>query len=200
MDGNDRQQPVPGQTVGPGGVQAPSGTEQSPDAESQPGAESQPEPASDDGQAVTWTASEFIAHDKPFGWYVALGLGAAVFAGLVYLVTRDLISVTVVLVATFLFGLYAGHKPRQMEYRLDANGLSVGQKRFGYDAFRSFAVLEEGAIPSIVFMPLKRFAVPTTIYYPPEEEDKIVGVLADRLPMEQRGHDAIDRLMHRIRY
>jgi hypothetical protein len=60
--------------------------------------------------------------------------------------------------------------------------------------------LEEGAIPSIVFMPLKRFAVPTTIYYPEEEEENIVGVLAGRLPMEQHGHDAIDRLMHRIRY
>lgn len=156
--------------------------------------------APDDGSAITWTASEFIAHDKSLGWYAALGLAAAAFAGMVFLVSRDLISVSVVLVASLLLGIYAGHKPRQMEYRLDAKGLGIGPKHFRYGDFRSFAVIDEGAFSSIVFMPMKRFATPTTIYYPPEEEDRIVAVLSARLPMEERGHDAVDRLMHRIRY
>ncbi|HEX5744360.1 MAG TPA: hypothetical protein VFX84_02830 [Candidatus Saccharimonadales bacterium] len=153
-----------------------------------------------DGSAITWTASEFIAHDKSFGWYAALGLATAAFAGLVFLVSGDLISVGVVVVAAMLLGSYAGHKPRQMEYRLDAKGLGIGPRHFRYGDFRSFSVIDEGAFSSIVFMPLKRFAAPTTIYYPPEEEDRIVGMLSDRLPMEERGHDAVDRLMHRIRY
>lgn len=216
MESQNSQPPSPGRTVAPGGDQAPAPGLPPDTGIQEPQVELGPEsgngdkvpndgtmPAdgrSDDNQAVTWTASEFIAHDKPFGWYAALGLAATAFAGAVYLISRDFISVGVVLVAAALFGFYAKHKPRQMEYRLDSNGLSVGQKRFRYGNFRSFAVVEENAISSIVFMPLKRFAMPTTIYYPPEEEDKIVGVLADRLPMEQRGHDAIDKLMHRVRY
>ncbi len=153
-----------------------------------------------DPQEIVWTASEFIAHAKPFGWYAALAAGALVFAGLVYLVTKDFISVGVILVAGLLLGIYAGHQPRQLEYRIGSRGLKIGPKSYSYDDFQSFSVLPEGAFSSIVFMPLRRFAIPTTIYYPPEEEDRIVEVLADHLPMEQRGHDAVDRLMHRMRF
>jgi hypothetical protein len=150
--------------------------------------------------AVTWTASEFIAHAKSLGWYVVLVAGTAVFAAAVYLLTRDRISVVVIVVAALLLGVYANHKPRQMEYRLDGRGLTIGDKHFSYDQFRSFSVLPEGAFSSIVFMPLKRFALTTTIYYAPEDEDKIVNLLSDHLPLDERGHDAIDRLMHRIRF
>lgn len=153
-----------------------------------------------DTPLISWTASEFIAHAKSFGWYAVLGLAAAVFAALIYLLTKDFVSVGVVLVAALLLGIYAGHQPRQLEYRLDGRSLTIGKKRFGYHQFRSFSVLPEGGVSSIVFMPMKRFAVPITIYYPPEDEDKIVALLADRLPLEEGGHDAIDRLMHRIRF
>jgi hypothetical protein len=150
--------------------------------------------------AIAWTASEFIAHAKSFGWYVSLAVAAIVFAGLVLVVSHDLVSVAVVLVAALLLGVYGSHQPRQMEYKLDASGLSVGKRHFGYNEFRSFSVMAEGAISSIVFLPLRRFAVPTTIYYAPEDETKIVDLLSSRLPLEQHKNDPIDRLMHHIRY
>lgn len=215
----------PGQTVKPAGEGAAAprepaapandaGTAASPESptESQAGDESMPaseglftddpgsEPEGPDQNAINWTASEFIAHEKSLGWYAALAGAAVLFAALVYLISRDFVSVGVVLVAALLLGIYGSHKPKQIEYRLDFKGITVGPKRFNYGEFRSFAVMEEGAFSSIVFMPLKRFAVPTTIYYPPEAEDDIVGVLSEYLPMEERNHDAVDRLMHRIRY
>ena len=109
-------------------------------------------------------------------------------------------SAAVIIGAAFLLGIYGGHKPRELQYGLDARGLTVGEKRHGYDEFRSFSVLPEGAFSSIVFMPLKRFALTTTIYYAPEDEDRIVAMLSDYLPLEDRDHDAIDRLMHRIHF
>ncbi|HVX57964.1 MAG TPA: hypothetical protein VHA37_09660 [Candidatus Saccharimonadales bacterium] len=162
-----------------------------------------PSPAAvpdDDPDAITWTASEFIAHAKSFGWYAALAAAALAFAAVVFLISRDFISVGVVIVAALLLGIYAGHQPQQVQYRLDGGGLTIGKRRLGYDQFRSFSVVPEGAFSSIVFMPLKRFAVPTTIYYAPEDEERIVDLLSNILPVDQRGHDAVDRLMHRIRY
>lgn len=153
-----------------------------------------------DTQPITWTASEFIAHAKSFGWYAALALVTIALDAFVFLVTRDLISVGAVIFGAIIFGIYAGHKPRELEYRLDGLGLSIGQKHFGYDQFRCFSVLPEGGVSSIVFMPMKRFAMPTTIYYPPEDENKIVDLLGSCLPLEERGHDAVDRLMHRIHF
>lgn len=159
-----------------------------------------PNPDAPDTQAITWTASEFIAHSKSFGWYAGLALAAIAAAALVFFVTKDRISSGVILMAAALLGVYAGHKPRELQYQLDQGGLTIGPKHFTYDQFRCFSVLPEGAFSSIVLMPLKRFAVTTTIYYAPEDEDKIVNLLGIHLPLEERGHDAVDRLMHRIHF
>lgn len=169
------------------------------------GAFSQQEVASDaasvaaDGD-ITWTASEFVAHEKSTGWYGGLALATLVIAGLVYLVTRDIISTIVVLVGALALGVLGGRKPKQLQYHLDGSGVTIGQKRYVYEMFRSFSVVPEGAFSSIVFMPLKRFAPLTTIYYAPEDEDKIIDVLTQRLPFEERKADAVDNLMRRIRF
>jgi hypothetical protein len=198
----------PGQVIAPGGASAPSS---SPEPEPEiPEADrhkyelsqqntSQDAQVSSDGE-ITWTAAEFVAHDKSAGWYGGLILAAILLGALIYLLTRDAISTGVVLIAAFFLGVMAARNPRQLEYKLSAAGLSVGPKHYALEQFRSFSVADEGAVPSIVFMPLKRFAPLTTIYYAPEDEDKIVAILADRLPFEEHKQDPVDRLMHRIRF
>ena len=151
-------------------------------------------------EAVTWTASEYIAHDKTASWYVILAVVAVALAALVFLITRDYISIAVVVVAALMIGTYGSHKPRQLEYRLDSHGFSIGPKAYSYQDYRSFAVMPEEAFKSIVFMPLKRFAAPITIYYAPEDEQKIMAILSRELPFEEQRRDAIDRLMKRIRF
>jgi hypothetical protein len=49
-------------------------------------------------------------------------------------------------------------------------------------------------------MPLKRFMPPLSLYMDPADEEKIVDVLADYLPVEQREQDPIDKLMRRLRF
>jgi len=87
-----------------------------------------------------------------------------------------------------------------LEYSLDNRGLTIAQKSYPYGVFRSFAVIDEGAFSSIVFIPLKRFMPVLTIYYAPEDENEVVATIADHLPMEQRKRDAIDTLLHKIRF
>lgn len=154
----------------------------------------------DNAREITWTASEFVAHEKSAGWYGLLGLAAVAVAALVYLITRDYVSVSVVVVGAVVLGFYGATKPRQLEYRLDQQGLSIGAKRYTYNEFRSFAVVPEQAFSSIIFMPLKRFAVPIAIYYAPDDEERILGLLADRLPFEEAPRDAVGNLMRRIRF
>lgn len=159
----------------------------------------QPMPESQN-EAVTWTASEYIANHKTASWYAMLLLGAAALAGLAYLVAQDITSVVSILLIAILFGVYAGRKPRVLAYRLDHDGLTIAQKFYAYGSFRSFAVMDEGAFSSIVLMPLKRFMPLMTIYFTPEDEEKIVNILADRLPMEPHKRDLIDGFMHKIRF
>jgi hypothetical protein len=161
------------------------------------------EPAQDqdaDDQAIAWTASEFVAHDKSAGWYFLLTGVTALVAALVFLITKDKISVSVVVVAGIIMGVYGARQPRQLEYRINQRGIGIQGKYHNYDEFRSFSVVPEGAFASIVFMPLKRFGVPVTIYYAPDDEDKILALLSDQLPFEEHRADAVDRLMRRIRF
>ena len=157
-------------------------------------------PATEVPDSVSWTASEFVAHDKSSGWYLMLSVAALAIGVIIYLITRDIISVVVVAVAAIMLGIYGSHKPRQLEYSLDSHGIGIGQKQYTYDEFGSFAVQADGAFSGVVFMPLKRFSPPIYIYYPPEDEEKIIAVLSGRLPFEEHKRDAVDSLMKKIRF
>jgi hypothetical protein len=166
----------------------------------EPNETSAPAGSPNDNEVIEWTASEYIAHQKTLGWYAVLGLASAALAGIIWLITRDTISAVVVLVAAIILGAYGARQPRQLQYRLDGRGLTIGEKHYSYAQFRSFAFYQEGAFSSISFMPLKRFAPLTTIYYAPEDERRIVEMLIDRLPMEEGRRDLIDQFMSRIRF
>jgi len=187
----------------PAPVAPPTDTANAPQASDSP---AEPTPAaplqpSTDSDSIEWTASEFIAHDKSAGWYGLLVLGTLVLAAIIFLLTRDKISTGVVVVAGLALGFYGHRKPRQLRYALNGSGLTIGDKHYPLEQFRSFAVMDEGgAFSSIAFLPLKRFGQLVTIYYDPNDEDAIVDLLGDRLPMEPRQHDAVDRLMKKIRF
>ena len=133
-------------------------------------------------------------------WYLVLSLVAVIIAALIYFVTKDIISVGVVILSAFFLGMFAARKPRQLEYQIDPDGINIGDKRYFYDDFRSFGIIPEGPFSSIVFMPHKRFAVPISIYYPPDQEDNIANLIGQQLPIEEHKHDAVDRLMRTIRF
>lgn len=151
-------------------------------------------------QSISWTASEFIAHEKSASWYLSLGGVAVVVATLIWLITRDLVSSGVVLFGALMLGIYGARKPRQLPYRVDSYGVQIGPKYYSYQSFRSFSVVAEGAFSSIMFMPLKRFSPALSIYYDPNDEVAILNLVALQLPHEQRNQDLIDRLMHSIRF
>jgi hypothetical protein len=99
-----------------------------------------------------------------------------------------------------LFAILAGKQPRQLSYSLDTSGITIGEKFYSYEMFKSFTILEEGAIGCVNLLPLKRFMPELSIYYPPEEEEKILNVLTGSLPNDQKQEHSFDRLMKRIRF
>ncbi len=156
-----------------------------------------PEPR---GSLVSWSASEFIAHHKSLSWYVSFGIGLALLSVLVYLLTRDAISLIVVLIAGASFGVLATRKPEVRQYEITPSGIDVSGRLYEFDSFKSFAVHDEGAISSIFLLPIKRFTTELRVYYPPDQEDQIIEAISDYLPMEDSDPDAIDNLMRKIRF
>jgi len=155
------------------------------------------EPLPDD---LNWTASEFVEHKKGAGWYGLLALAGLVLAAIDYLVTKDVVSTGVIVIAAVLFGIYAGHKPRTQQYHLSPQGLQIGEKLYTFKSFKAFSVTEEAGNASIMFTPLARFAPALTIYVGQEMEDQVLDYLSEFLPFEKRKADAVDGLLRRIRF
>jgi hypothetical protein len=179
--------------------QQPGWSYQDDSATDQPDEFDQDTPAHNDSP-VQWTASEFIAHHKDASWYLTLAAAVLVASGLIFMFTKDLISVVTTLIVGLLFGVIANKKPRQLTYMIDVRGITVGEKLYPYALFKSFAVHQEGMVSSINLMPLRRFMPDLTIYYPPENEAEVLTTLADYLPHDQRKEQSVDRLMKRFRF
>jgi hypothetical protein len=149
---------------------------------------------------VSWTAAQFTEHEKSFGWYGALLLGGAAAAALIYFLTKDKITTGVIIFAVIAFGVFASRKPKSEEYAVSAEGLQVGQKLYAFHDFKTFSVVDEGNAASIVFMPLKRFMPPLTVYITPEVEDQVVDFLSVYLPFSEHKADAVEGFLRRIRF
>lgn len=162
-----------------------------------PSTEPQQQPA---GDSVQWTASEFLAHQKSGKWYVLLILAAVVVSAFIYGITRDWMSSSMVVIVAVLFAIVAGRKPRTLQYGLSSYELVIQEKHYPLANYKSFSVINEGAINSIMLIPIKRFAQGVSMYYAPEDEGRIINVLSAALPYEERQQDPVDRLMQRIRF
>lgn len=152
------------------------------------------------GDDITWTAGEYIHHEKGVTWYILLFIGALVVSGLLYLITKDMISSVIIMILAIVVAVFASRKPGQVEYRVGASGISVGGRLYKYSVFKSFSIIQDEGVHSILLSPLKRLMPPITIYFAPEDEDSIKKLLGNYLPMEAGGPEAIDRLARRLRF
>jgi len=152
------------------------------------------------GPTVSWTASEFISHEKSGNWYVFLIVVAIVIAGALFFVTREWFSVVVVVVLAIALGVFGALKPRTLDYAIYPDGIQVGEKHFGFETFRSFAIIEDAPVPSLQLLPQKRLMVPITVYFAPPDADMIINTLGDFLPIEQKKRDFVDKISARIRF
>jgi len=149
---------------------------------------------------VSWSASEFIAYHKSAGWYLQVLLIVAALSAAAFFITRDLISTVSIVIIGIMFMVFAGRKPRVLNYAIDKAGIHVDQKLYAFATLRSFAVIDEGTLKSITLLPAKRFMPPISMYFEPQDENKIVETLGSFLPKEDRKQDAVDRFMHKIRF
>ena len=151
-------------------------------------------------ETITWQASEYIAHEKPASWYGVLLGASLLITAVVYLLNRDILTSVAIMTVSLCAGFFASRQPSSKQYKLSPKGLEVDGKLFKFADFRSFSIVEEGAIDSIWLKPLNKYKPAIIIYFSPEEEDKIATMISNFLPHEQRELDAIDRASRRLRF
>lgn len=202
----------PNQIITPGGpVQTPQQDEQRAQAFSVPEAAQSPNHSPLDEQSmqddmapsvgvVEWSASEFTHNEKSTKWYVSLAGIALVAASLIFLLTRDFITVGAILLVAFAFGFVANRRPRTLQYSIDESGVMISGKHYPFQLFKSFSVIDEGQASSINLLPVKRFMPMVSMYYPIEREEEIANILGEYLPYEHRQSAMVDDVMRRFRF
>jgi hypothetical protein len=148
---------------------------------------------------ISWTAKEFIEHDRNSGWYMMLILGSGLIAVIIYFITKDIFAVGATIVVGVIAAVYAGHKPKELDYELNGRSIKVGPKSFNYSMFKSFSIAHEGAHTSIVLEPIKRYLPTMTLYFPPENEKVITNVIGNHLPLQDHEPTVTERLAHRFK-
>ena len=148
---------------------------------------------------INWEASEYIHHEKSVGWYLLFGLGSAIIIGGTYLLLEDIISIIVVTLMSITILVFANRRPRALQYVLSDEGIKIDGRGYAYSSFKSFSIMQYGAVESIYLEPLERFMPPISVYYAPEQAEMITEMIGQYLPHRDREPDFVDRLVHRIR-
>lgn len=148
----------------------------------------------------TWQASEFASNEKRFTWYIYLALLTIIASALIYVISRNLMSVAVLVVLAIVVGIYGNLKPRTLTYSITSTGIKIGDKYHPYSSFKSFSVLDDMSVPSIQLMPIKRLAIPISIYVAPTDINKVFESIGNSLPFEQHKRDFADKLSHKLRF
>ena len=151
-------------------------------------------------ETITWTAQEYVHIDKGPWWFVIF---AVVILGLITLDILVLhaytLSLLVVVMAVALM-VYIRRPPRALTYSLSSRkGLTVGDRLYHFNEFKSFGVIRDGDHHSIMLIPVKRFAPGVSVYFPEESGEQIVDLLGQQLPMENLRLDIIDVLVRKLR-
>ena len=147
-----------------------------------------------------WTASEFVSHDKTTKWYVVLGFSAVVLSAIIFVLTRQILSVVVVAVMTLLFAVYASAKPRTLDYSVSKNGVQIGEKYHPFNTIKSYSVIEEEGMPYIQLLLHKRLSVPIVVYAAPDQIDQLAEIIGNFVPYDQKKRDIADKISSRIRF
>jgi hypothetical protein len=151
-------------------------------------------------EPVRWSASEFLHHQKNLAWYLYAVIALLAAAALLYVFSRDIIGPAAIVILGGLLLVGAARKPRVVEYIVDNDGIVVGSRQYSYNDFQSFSIVHEDQIESITLLPSKRFSPVVSIYFSPEDGQKIFDILGTFLPFEQREKDQIDKFLHKIKF
>ncbi len=149
--------------------------------------------------AVSWQASEYLQRNKDTMWIVIFGCVALAFLALAVWL-QSWTFVAMILAGTVAIGFFAFSKPRTLQYSIDHDGITVGQKDYVFTDFRAFGVRDEEAFYSVLLLPVKRLMPAVRMYFAEENGEDIVDILSEHLPMEELPPDVFENFMRRIHF
>lgn len=152
------------------------------------------------GDLVRWEAYEHQPQQRSASWYVILGAVTLLLMAVAFFVIRSWSFVLVIAAASAALVVYAKRPPRSINYTLSPKGLYVDDQLRSLDQYKAFGVNRSSDDQfTLVLLPTKRFMPGLTADFPESVGEKIVDILAARLPMQEVEPDMVDQLIRKLR-
>ncbi len=154
----------------------------------------------DNSEPVHWSANETIDAEKGGLWFIALIVIALILiAGDIFWLKEFSFSVLVV-VMTAVIIIFSKRPSRVIDYTLSGEqGLYIGEKLYHFNEFKEFGLIQDQGQHSILLIPVKRFSLGVSVYFPEESGEKIVDIFGARLPMRDMKLDFIDTIVRKLK-
>jgi len=167
----------------------------------EPTQEEQPSPAEQmtPDEPVHWQAHEYIHREKNAGWFVIFGIVVVVLMAIAIFLMQSLSFAILIPVMALALIVYSRRPPRLLDYTLSSKGLYINDQLYPFADFKGFGVIHDGDEYSVMLIPLKRFRMGVSVYFPEEAGEAIVDMLGTRLPMQQLHLDPIDKVIRKLR-
>ena len=153
----------------------------------------------DDEILIRWQALEYMQHQHEPIWYVGFGATVLILIAVAIFVFKSPTFAVLVPVMAVALALYVRRPPATIDYTVSRKGIHVNDRLYTFDQFKSFSVVRQETTNHVVLIPRKRFQLGQNIYFPTEIGEKLVDMLAARLPMKETSPDIIDKLLAKLR-
>jgi hypothetical protein len=150
-------------------------------------------------EIITWTASEFVDSSKSSYWYFSFMLAILIIGGAIYLLTKSIFSAIAIVLMGGALCYMAARKPKEIDYSLDSSGININNVHYPFELFKSYSLVTDGGVSHITLTSTKRFVPTRSIYFEPDDGERIINHLGTYLPLENSPNDPIDKFMKRIR-
>jgi hypothetical protein len=150
-------------------------------------------------QPVQWRAVEYIQQDKQPLWYLGFaGVVVVLMVLAIWLMQAWTFAVLILVMAVALL-VYAHRPPRELTYVLSEKGLYINDQLHPMGEFKSFGVVQNSQLNSLMLIPVKRFRPGLSVFFPTEVGEQVVDLLGAYLPMQDLKLDFFDKIVQKLR-
>ncbi|MDO4872108.1 MAG: hypothetical protein Q4A27_01595 [bacterium] len=150
-------------------------------------------------EIANWQAQEMFIGEKSKRWFLAFYIVVAILVALAIWMQLWTFAALIIVSAVAIMVTRRENQANMVAYALSTRGVYIGNNFYPYSDFRTFGIVREAQVYSIVLIPKKRFSPATSIYFPASEGEKITDIIGQRLPMEEVKLDIIDRIIRKIK-
>lgn len=149
---------------------------------------------------IKWTAPESHFFEKTSTWYI----GSALLAGLLVIFALwqgNFLFVLFIVIAEILALFWGGQVPRNISYKLDESGFTVGDRFFRFDTFSGYALIENLGGPhyyELVFIQKQALSVYVKAFVPNAQARAVGDLLVTRLSPFEYSPSLSEAIMNRL--